>query len=435
MRFRLLLLLVCWLSAPPGLAAEPADVIVIFNTNVPASREVATHYQKKRAIPEGNLIGLPLPDREEISRADYDRLLAGPLRERLQDRFPRIRILLTVYGVPLRIGNQSPTAAEQAKLAALKPELDAARKTLKELESATPKDSGKIAVAKAAVDRLTQTQRKLSHAESKAADDSELMLLAWPAYPLDRWVLNPLYFQVPEEVRRGKPPVFMTARLDGPSPAIAKRLVDDAIAVEAKGLRGKVYIDARGIKFDAKNSRDGGTGYGGYDESFRELAALLKSGGMDVTLEDTNTLFAADSCPDAALYTGWYSHAKFIASNQFVPGAVAWHLASSEATTLRNEKSNVWCPNLLKAGVAATIGPVAEPYTVGFPKPAEFFAYLATGKYPLVECYARTVLFASWMGVLVGDPLYNPFAKNPVLKPEQIEPSPKGTRLRIGPGK
>ena len=38
----------------------------------------------------------------------------------------------------------------------------------------------------------------------------------------------------------------------------------------------------------------------------------------------------------------------------------------------------MWCPNLLKKGVAATVGPVAEPYTIGFPKPSEFFGALAT---------------------------------------------------------
>lgn len=79
----------------------------------------------------------------------------------------------------------------------------------------------------------------------------------------------------------------------------------------------------------------------------------------------------------------------------------------------------------MKAGVAATIGPVAEPYTVGFPKPAEFFGFLATGKYTIVECYAKSLLFASWMGVLVGDPLYNPFAKNPMLKESEVVASPK----------
>lgn len=100
-----------------------------------------------------------------------------------------------------------------------------------------------------------------------------------------------------------------------------------------------------------------------------------------------------------------------------------------EAVTLRNGQSKVWCPNLLKKGVAATIGPVAEPYTIGFPKPAEFFGFLATGEYTLVESYSRSLLFCSWMTVLVGDPLYNPFAKNPKLKSADVLPSPKGIKL------
>jgi hypothetical protein len=86
----------------------------------------------------------------------------------------------------------------------------------------------------------------------------------------------------------------------------------------------------------------------------------------------------------------------------------------------------VWFPNLLKDGAAVTLGPVSEPYTIGFPKPAEFFSFVLTGKYTLVECYAKTMLLTSWMTVLVGDPLYNPFAKSPRLKEADIRPSPKG---------
>ena len=113
-----------------------------------------------------------------------------------------------------------------------------------------------------------------------------------------------------------------------------------------------------------------------------------------------------------------------------MPGAVAWHLASSEAVTLRNKDSKVWCPNLLKKGVCATLGPVAEPYTVGFPKPAEFFGLLATGEYTLVECYARTMLFCSWMTVLVGDPLYNPYKGAGKLKVSDVlAPAPKGNKI------
>src|SRR5579885_463284 len=194
------------------------------------------------------------------------------------------------------------------------------------------------------------------------------MLLWWPDYPAARWVVNPLYFQFPEAKRKAAPPVLMTARLDGPSPALAKRLVDDAVAAEAVGLKGKAYIDARGIKYDPKKPGETGTGYEGYDESFREAAGLLRKGGLDVTLDDTPELFKPGACPDCAIYAGWYKLGSYVPSFTFVRGAVAWHLASSEAVTLRDPKSELWCPNLLRDGAAVTIGPVAEPYTVGFPK-------------------------------------------------------------------
>ena len=68
---------------------------------------------------------------------------------------------------------------------------------------------------------------------------------------------------------------------------IAKRLVDDAIAAEKNGLKGRVVIDARGIKYDPK-SDPSGTGYGGYDESMREAAARLEKAGFTVELDDKN---------------------------------------------------------------------------------------------------------------------------------------------------
>jgi uncharacterized protein (TIGR03790 family) len=132
-----------------------------------------------------------------------------------------------------------------------------------------------------------------------------------------------------------------------------------------------------------------------------------------------------------ALYCGWYSHANFVDCCEYVPGAIAWHLASSEAVTLHRPDTKVWCPNLLRKGVAATVGPVAEPYTVGFPKPAEFFGSLATGEYTLAESYARSMMLTSWMTVLVGDPLYKPFAKNPKVKAADVVASPKGSRNQV----
>ena len=134
---------------------------------------------------------------------------------------------------------------------------------------------------------------------------------------------------------------MMTAHLDGPNPSIAKRLVDDALEAEKNGLAGKVYIDARGIKFDPKADR-GGTGYGGYDESFREAAQLLESTGkMDVTLENTERLFPPGSCNDCAMYCGWYALKDYRPCCRFVRGAIAWHLASLEMTNLRNPRQGM----------------------------------------------------------------------------------------------
>jgi len=436
------------LAAAPAHALEPKEIVILVNKNVPASQRVADHYCVKRAVPKENVVVLDLPAGEDISRSDYDTRLAAPLRAALKERRAKVKVLLSVYGVPLRVGRPEPNAQEKEQLAKLRPDLEQfqadERRLQKEITDLEPKAKGDPAGAAAVTLKerrkerdailarlkpLQERQRVLTHAESEACVDSELMLLWWDAYPLRRWQPNLLYFQVPQKERDAKPPMLMTARLDGPSPELAMQLVDRAIEVEQKGLTGKVYVDARGFKWDPKTDPTG-TGYGGYDESLREMARLLeKEAKLPVTLDDKPALFAPGSCTDCALYCGWYSLGNYVDSCRFVPGAVAYHIASSEAVTLRDPKTKQWCKNLLDNGVIATLGPVAEPYTIGFPKPAEFFGFLVTGKYTLVECYSRTLLLTSWMTVLVGDPLYNPFAQAPRLRPEQVTPSPAGNRL------
>jgi len=421
------LLLALLLAAGPALALEPKDIVIIINKDVKESRELADYYIAKRKVPKGNVVALSLPKSEDISRADYDAKLVAPLREALKDRKAEVKCLLTMYGVPLRVGPKELAADQKADADKVRKALTDARKELADAEKEKA-EAARLTVLRNGVRQLETRLRTLTGDQQTAAVDSELMLLWWPTYPIDRWVMNPLYWQVSDENRKKTPRTLMTCRLDGPSVDIVKRIIDDSAAVEETGLKGKAYFDARGIKLNAKKPGESGTGYEGYDESFREAAALLKAGGWDVTLDDKNELFADKTCPDAALYAGWYSHANFKDCCTYAKGAVAWHLASSEAVTLRNDKSNVWCPNLLKRGVCATVGPVGEPYTIGFPKPAEFFGFLATGKYTLAEVHARTVILTSWMTVLVGDPLYNPFAKNPALKEADVFSSPKGIK-------
>jgi uncharacterized protein (TIGR03790 family) len=446
-RFAVLLVLCI---AAPAVALGPNDVWIITNRNVPESKDVADYYCQKRGVPADHVLAFDLPKIEDINRRDYDAKLAGPLREALKDKRDQVKVLLTVYGVPLRVGPQEPNKDEKAELDKLQKEMEPLQKRQREVQDDIKwiEDiAGKDATAREALNHgvcirqrnelaeklrpLEERRRHLSYAESQAAVDSELSLLWHEGYELRRWQLNLLYFQVTDEMRKGKLPMVMTCRLDGPTPALVKRLIDDAIAVEAKGLTGKAYFDARGIKYDPK--ADTGWGYGGYDESLREAARLLeKSANLPVVLDDKPELFAVGACTDCALYCGWYSHANFVDCCRFVPGAVAYHIASSEAVSLRNPNSKLWCKNLLEKGAVATLGPVAEPYTIGFPKPAEFFGFLVTGEYTLVESYWRSTILTSWMTTLVGDPLYNPYAKTPKLKPEQVKASPEGGRLPFG---
>jgi uncharacterized protein (TIGR03790 family) len=111
----------------------------------------------------------------------------------------------------------------------------------------------------------------------------------------------------------------------------------------------------------------------------------------------------------AALYCGWYSLASYVDAFQWQPGAVGYHIASSECVTLKREKSRVWCKMMLEKGVAATLGPVSEPYVESFPLPEIFFGLLSEGTLTLAECYAASNPFLSWKMVLIGDPLYRPF--------------------------
>ena len=214
--------------------------------------------------------------------------------------------------------------------------------------------------------------------QTTAAVDSELTLALARRYQLSKWLPNPFNagfdkFPAIAEIRQK---TLMVGRLDGPTPEIARRLVDDALTVEAQGLQGVFYIDTRGLQGDDKYG-----GYAWYDHHLLQLYDLVKQRStLKVVLDKNPEVFPPGSCPDAALYCGWYSLAKYVPAFKWVKGAVGFHVASAEATTLKQEGSNVWCKRMLEEGVAATLGPVGEPYLMSFPLPDEFFPLLMSGQ-------------------------------------------------------
>ncbi|MEM8943682.1 MAG: TIGR03790 family protein [Planctomycetota bacterium] len=270
----------------------------------------------------------------------------------------------------------------------------------------------------ASVKWIDEQLRLVKRNETNSSFDSELSLVLWPDddYQLLRWQPNYLRPEFNNSQLRESYPTLMVSRIDAPTLPLAKALIDTAIEVEKTGLEGKVYIDARGIgKLDRTNVAPGS--YPDFDRALLITAKGMQvQTSLEVILDEQGELFQPGDCPDAALYCGWYSLGKYVDAFEWKPGAVAYHMASAEATTLRNEDSQVWCKRMLEEGVCATMGPVYEPYLIAFPRPNEFFSLLLQGRLSLVECYYRTKPFNSWMMTLIGDPLYRPFGKSVLLK-------------------
>ncbi len=261
---------------------------------------------------------------------------------------------------------------------------------------------------------LETRRMSISDWESSASIDSELSALFWPPYRLKRRYPNPLNLgRIKSSRSRGKP-TLMVARLDGPDIETVRRMLGDCIETEKKGLAGTACLDARGC--------DGEDDYTVYDQNIIQLARLIEEHtSMPVTLDQHDKLFEPGDCPGTAIYCGWYSLAKYKDAFEFMPGSVGFHIASSEAKSLRGKGAEYWCPQLLMDGCSATLGPVAEPYLDAFPLPAQFFGLLMTGRLTLVDCYYLSLPNISWMMTLIGDPLYNPFRMNPLIPVEVVD--------------
>jgi uncharacterized protein (TIGR03790 family) len=283
------------------------------------------------------------------------------------------------------------------------------------------------------IEWLDEQLKIVAKNETGASFDSELSLVMWPDdYELLRW--QPNYLRTGYESSQWPKvfPTMMVARIDAPTLKLAKGLIDAAIKTEKDGLQGKAYFDARGMgKLEDPNVAPGS--YADYDRAVLATAkGVQDQTTIEVTLNSGPELFQAGECPDAALYCGWYSLAKYVDAFDWKSGAVAYHLASSEAITLRDPGSQVWCKKMLEDGVAATIGPVDEPYLMAFPRPEQFFGLLLTGKLTLVECYYRTLPYNSWQMALIGDPLYTPFKNRNVMHEAAVEATGQGGPATAG---
>jgi len=364
--------------APAAPAAAPAAhpdarrTIVVAPETVPEGVDVARHYLAARGIPAENLCLVRAPADEEITREQFDATLWEPLRAflarwegRLEVALPdgalrlqldprKAKYLVPVYGVPIKIKGYEDV--------------------------------------------------KTMYMSKAAAVDSELALLPGGGHKLVGALGNPYYGA---EAPFGPPldgVMILVSRLDGPGPEVAKRLVDDAVWAEANGLRGRAYVDTRGIQ-------EGGYAMG--DAWLRQAADALRRAGVPTEVDTRpEVLHLNYPMTDSAVYLGWYSHQAvgpmLKPGFRFNRGALAYHLQSFTGAAIRDARSH-WVGPLLAHGACVTAGAVYEPFLGGTPNLGILVDRLLKG-YSWGEAAYMAQAQVSWMMCFIGDPLYRPFA-------------------------
>jgi hypothetical protein len=156
----------------------------------------------------------------------------------------------------------------------------------------------------------------------------------------------------------------------------------------------------------------------------KQAADAARLYGMETIVDEQEGTFPKGfPLSHVGLYAGWYSEqvtGPFAEKTvEFLPGAVAYHLHSFSARTIRNEDQN-WAAPLIAQGATALMGSVHEPFLAGTPDIGIFVDRLLNRGYSLGEAAYASEKSISWMTTVIGDPLYRPCGRHPRLLHEDL---------------
>lgn len=374
-----------------------ADVVVIFNSRMPESREVADHYAKRRGVPTNHVWGFELSTGEAITRAEYLEKIQTPVLKKLEDS------KLWVWG-PAQTSSTGSTDQSPVTSPAAGKGLASAKVKYAVLCYGVPT---KFLQDTNLLEKGTENARPELR-RNAASVDSQLACLPLVHHEL-RWagaINNPAYGATNPATLHPTNGIFLVTRLDGPSVDVAGGLIDKAIDAETNGLWGRVYIDSRGIT-------NGEYRLG--DDWMRATAQLARQWGFDTDLDQESSTYAAGyPMSHIAFYAGWYdwnASGPFTRPQvEFMNGAFAYHLHSFSAQTLRSTNQN-WVGPLLAKGATCTMGNVDEPYLGATPDIPTFFSRFVMLGFSFGQAAWACQNSLSWQTVAVGDPLYRPFGR------------------------
>jgi uncharacterized protein (TIGR03790 family) len=382
-------------------ADSGAEVVVVYNTRVPESKNVAEYYASRRHVPANQMVGFSLSAGEEMSRDEFRDSLQKPLAKWLEEKnlwHIRLRTVPPTNDIPGRI--EWVVITSKIRYAVLCYGVPVRIAPDPNLNENTPEN-------------LRPEFRR-----NEAAVDSELALLPLIEQnpPLTGPWKNPLYGATNSAWLHPTNGILLVARLDGPSAMIVRGLVDKAIQAETGGLWGRAY-------FDLRNTSDPGYKIG--DDMIRAAAEVCRRSGFETVVDNNPETFPPEfPMSQIAFYCGWYDgnvSGPFTRPNvEFMPGAFAYHLHSFSAANVRSATQN-WVGPLLAKGATITMGCVYEPYLSGTPDIAVFLSRLVSSGFTFGEAAYAGQSVLSWQTTVIGDPLYRPFGKSPPQLHQELE--------------
>ncbi len=357
-----------------GQKLDASKVLIIYNSSLPESEKLALFYQKARNTPADQLLGLPLPVNQDISREQFETTLLNPLRNHFTKKswwkrstdsegniIPqenKIHAIVLMRGVPLRI-------------------------------QATP---------------LTQKESNLPDMQrmmitDQASVDSELQLFGVEGLTYSAAIPNPFFKSEKPFSLQKLPYYLMVNRIDAADDIICRRMISDVLETEKHGLWGHAYVDI------ANKVPQGDT----WMENI--VTSNLNKGIPTLTDRFNDSLPKNYPMKQAAMYYGWYEthvNGPFLNPNfRFRPGAIACHIHSFSAEQLTNPNKN-WSSAMLQRGAAATVGNVYEPF-LHLSHHFDILHDRLLRGWTFAEAAAAAMPANSWQGIALGDPLYQPF--------------------------
>jgi uncharacterized protein (TIGR03790 family) len=353
-----------WIGLIFGFAAIAAgqtaeNVLVVVNQSSAISRQIATYYMKKRAIPPANVCTLRTTVEEHISREIFDKEIAKPLADCLKAKKLEEQILyvITTKGVPLVIDGVQSMRGDYASV------------------------------------------------------DSELAMLyadmKGTPHPLAGPLTNPFFGKLDIPFSHPRFPIYLVTRLAGYDFADVKAMIDKALIARN---RGKFVIDLR------SNEEANGNSW------LRTAALLLPKDRVILDETDTVLYQQKDVIGFASWGSNDKSRHKRLVGFQWLPGAIMTEFVSTNGRTFKRPPDSwnistfkdtklFWgdSPQTLTAdyiheGATGASGHTDEPYVQFCPRPDYLLPAYYTGR-NLAESYYVAIMALSWQNIVVGDPL------------------------------